>query len=167
MNTKCTTKARVTMLAIISLAITAQAQDNPKYDLYHQPDTITTNDGWRLTTSWGAREHYNLIYGRTEAHRITVEPELASTNRTITTNIFPGVKLVYMSATNYQSWGIYTTRELRVKTNWTETIVDGKQLGYVSTNHVAEVRYTFAGETTTNEVIMLTTYGNQAVWRDE
>ena len=167
MNTKCTTKARVTMLAIISLAITAQAQDNPKYDLYHQPDTITTNDGWRLTTSWGAREHYNLIYGRTEAHRITVEPELASTNGTITTSIFNATNSIWMNVTNDQSWWILITIELRVKTNWTHTVVDGKQLGYVSTNHVAEVPYTFAGETTTNEVIMLTTYGNQAVWRDE
>lgn len=50
---------------------------------------------------------------------------------------------------------------LTLATNWTGTVKDGQELGYVVTNHVATVTY----EGTSNVFTLKSVPGNVAVWR--
>ena len=54
------------------------------------------------------------------------------------------------------------TISLVLTTNWTGVQDNGKELGYVSTNHVAQVMYQGA----TNEYILKTCASEKARWRD-
>lgn len=52
---------------------------------------------------------------------------------------------------------------LTLGTNWTGTVKDGQELGYLTTNHVATV--TYQGES--KEFVLKSVPGNVAVWRSQ
>ena len=76
---------------------------------------------------------------------------------------FKADSILFQYHTN-SPWELAPTLTFEPSTNWTGIIADGKELGYVATNHVLTVIY-YNGTTQTNRFTLRTTQSGIAKWR--
>ena len=79
-----------------------------------------------------------------------------------TNNAIPTYDIGFTNHYAYSPWAVQVVLNLNVVTNWTGYTFQGKELGYVATNHDASIGYQGA----TNTYTLKTTTSDQAVWRD-